>query len=313
MKKRLVLLFLLLVSLVTYETSSEFSSEIATHYKLSSNTDFVENVNIRREENNNYERSKKIKLVSWNIRDLGRTKSSENIFEIANILRDFDIVALQEVVAKDPAGAKAVAKIADELNRMGYKWDYQISNPTKSPSVYMSERYAFLWKTSKVRLIHRAYLDKHLENKCYREPFVASFKTTGESAPFYIVNYHSRKFNDKPEEEIIHFIDYPERLNSNHVIIAGDFNLNEKHSVWKPFYNNDFKNALNNKRTTLKTKCKNGDYLNHPIDNFYFTSGIKMLHANSLDFVHNCENLQEARAISDHLPVFLEFQIRDVF
>ena len=126
-------------------------------------------------------------LTSWNIQDLGRTKNPQEIHGIANILRDFDIVALQEIVAKDPAGAQAVAKIVDELNRMGSKWDYRISNPTKRPSVYISERYAYLWKTSKVRLIHRAYLDEELEEICNREPFIAAFKIKGKSEPFYIV------------------------------------------------------------------------------------------------------------------------------
>src|SRR5690554_4460363 len=177
--------------------------------------------------------SETVSLVSWNIQDLGRSKSSESIYEIANILRDFDVVAIQEVVAKDPAGAQAIAKIADELNRMGAKWDYQISNPTKSPSVYMSERYAFLWKTSKVNMVHRAYLDDELKDLCYREPYIGAFRVKGKNEQFYVVNYHSRKYNDKPEEEIIHFINYPERLVSDKILIAGDFNLNERHDVWK--------------------------------------------------------------------------------
>ena len=250
-------------------------------------------------------------LVSWNIRHLGRTKTPEDIYEIANILRDMDIVAIQEVVAKDPAGAQAVAKIADELNRMGSKWDYQISDPTKSPSVYISERYAFLWKTSKVSLIHRAYLDKELEDLCYREPFIATFKKKGSSEPFYVVNYHSRKYNDRPEEEIIHFLDYRERLKSNRILIAGDFNLNEEHEVWEPFYRRGYKSALKNQRTTLKVKCKNGDYLSHPIDNIYFTPGIEMVQAGSIDFIGTCENLKRAREISDHLPVYMEFKINE--
>ena len=79
---------------------------------------------------------------------------------MAQILRHFDIVAIQEVVAKDPAGAQAVARLVDALNRTGYQWDYRISDPTKSPSVYMSARYAFLWKPSRVAIQHRAFLDK---------------------------------------------------------------------------------------------------------------------------------------------------------
>jgi|SRR5690554_352186 len=253
--------------------------------------------------------SQGISIVSWNIQYLGRTKTPEDILEIANIVRDFDIVAIQEVVAINPSGAQAVAKIADELNRMGFKWDYQISDPTKSPSSNISERYAFFWKTSRVSLIHRAYLDKELEDICYREPYIAAFKAKGKSKTFYVVNYHSRTYKDKPEEEIIHFIDYPKRLDSDRIIIAGDFNLTERHDVWRPLYRNGFRNALSNQRTTLRRKCKNGDYLSRAIDNIYFLPGIKMLQARSLDFVQNCDNLKRAQEISDHLPVYMEFKI----
>lgn len=248
-----------------------------------------------------------LKIISWNIQNLGRTKTPDHIYEIANILRDVDIVAIQEVVAKDPAGAQAVTKIADELNRMGSKWDYQISDPTKSPSVYMSERYAFLWKTSKVTIIHRAYLDKEMEDLCFREPYIAQFKQKGNATPFYLLNYHSRKYNDKPEQEILHFKNYPKRLQSQNLLIVGDFNLNEKHTVWNP----GFKSALNDQPTTLKWNCKNGNYLSHSIDNIYYTSGITSVKARSIDFVQYCDNLKHARKISDHLPIFMEFTLND--
>lgn len=254
--------------------------------------------------------SKSIKLISWNIRHLGRTKSAEELQYIASVLRDFDIVAIQEVVAIDPAGAQAVAKIADELNRMGANWDYQISDPTKSPSSNISERYAFLWKTSKVNIVHRAYLDRELEDLFFREPFLAQFKVKGNAQPFYVVNYHSRKYTDKPEEEIIHFIDYPARLNSSNIIVAGDFNLDENHDVWRPLYHKGFNNSLYKKATTLKMKCANGNYLNHSIDNIYYLPGIEKIHAASIDFVQGCEFLELARGISDHLPVYMEFHIK---
>ena len=62
-------------------------------------------------------------LASWNIQHLGRSKTDEEIWEMAQILRHFDIIAIQEVVAKDPAGAQAVARLVDALNRMGFQWD----------------------------------------------------------------------------------------------------------------------------------------------------------------------------------------------
>src|SRR5690554_2205222 len=107
-------------------------------------------------------------LATWNIQHLGQSKTDEDRVFMAEVLRDFDIVAIQEVVAKHPAGAQKVAQLADELNRKGAKWDYRISNPTNSPSGYISERYAFLWKTSKMDLVGRAYLDKDLETQINR-------------------------------------------------------------------------------------------------------------------------------------------------
>jgi deoxyribonuclease-1-like protein len=249
-------------------------------------------------------------IASWNIQDLGRTKDRLELVQIAQIIKDFDVVALQEVVAKDPAGVQAVARIADELNRMGSKWDYSVSAATNSPSSYISERYAFLWKTSKVKLVKRPYLDKELEVLCNREPYIASFKVNKGQKTFFIINYHSRKHEDHPEEEIIHFKEYPNRLKSDRLFIVGDFNLNEEHKVWNPLYKLGFQPSLKNTPTTLKIKCRYDSYLNHSIDNIYYnTSNIELINAGRIDFVHDCGNLKNARHLSDHLPVFLEFSL----
>ena len=113
------------------------------------------------------------KLLSWNIENFGKSKSEETINYIANTLREYDIIALQEVVA-GYGGAQAVAKLADELNRKGAKWDYVISDPTSS-SAYKTERYAFVWKTSKVKKIGRAWLEKKYHLEIDREPYFCTF------------------------------------------------------------------------------------------------------------------------------------------
>lgn len=71
------------------------------------------------------------KLLSWNLENFGKSKSNFEISFIANTVKDFDIIAIQEVVA-GYGGAQAVAKLCDELNRKGSKWDYTISDPTSS-------------------------------------------------------------------------------------------------------------------------------------------------------------------------------------
>lgn len=246
-------------------------------------------------------------LMTWNIQDLGKTKDSTEIHFIARVINQSDVTAVQEVVAKDPRGAQTVAKIADELNRMGSRWDYSVSDPTHSPSSKMSERYAFFWRTSEVNFLKKARLDTALREKCVREPFVGHFVAKKSETPFQIVNFHSVPYNKEPEKEIIHFMDYPQRLNSDLVIIAGDFNLDENHMVWYDLYNQGYQPAVLNTPTTLKKRCKKGAYKSHIIDNIYYPSNqVKKINSGLMDYINDCKNLKNARAISDHLPVYME-------
>ncbi len=246
-------------------------------------------------------------ILSWNIRDFGKTKDAEEIHLIAQTVRDYDIVAIQEVVA-GYGGAQAVARLADELNRMGSKWDYRISDPTDSPP-YKTERYAFLWKPAKVQLKGRPWLDKENKDLVFREPYLAKFEAGGKL--FLLANYHARRFDEKPEEEVISFYKYPERFSEIPIIIAGDFNMASSKKAFKPLYKNGFEVNLKEVKTTLKRKCNaKGSYTNYPIDFILFQSNyFSLRNSGAIDFVGNCESLEKARGISDHLPVWASFEI----
>src|SRR5687767_7628360 len=99
-----------------------------------------------------------VKFCSWNIANFGQSKSDSEIVFIAKTLRDFDVVAVVEVVAGN-GGAQAIARLSDELNRMGSKWDYVVSNPTTGTPGRV-ERYAFLWKPSRVKKTGDAWLEQ---------------------------------------------------------------------------------------------------------------------------------------------------------
>ena len=142
-----------------------------------------------------------VKVCSWNVQHLGKTKSTEEMEFIANTLRDVDIVALQEVVAGN-GGTKAVARLADALNRKGDKWDYIISDPTNS-SPYATERYAYLWKTAKVKGVRKAWLEQKFETEIDREPYFMDFSYKGNN--FTLVNFHAIPKKKQPETEIKYF------------------------------------------------------------------------------------------------------------
>ncbi|WP_299436239.1 endonuclease/exonuclease/phosphatase family protein [uncultured Maribacter sp.] len=244
-----------------------------------------------------------INLVSWNIQDFGKTKNSEELDKISEIVKEADIIAIQEVVAGF-GGAQAVAKLTAILNRKGNKWDYAISNPTNS-SKYVTERYAFIWKTKHLKIKNRGRLITELDSVIDREPFILDFYINKKKLS--IINYHSRPYNQDPESEIKALTKYLINSLNTNLILAGDFNVNESKPIFNNLKNNGFTAAITKQKTTLKKVCKQNHYLNHPIDNIFFSKHIKRKDSGILDFVLFCENLERARKLSDHLPVYLKF------
>lgn len=246
------------------------------------------------------------KLLSWNIENLGKSKTDQTINYIANTLRDYDIIAIQEVVA-GYGGAQAVARLADELNRKGAKWDYVISDPTSS-SAYKTERYAFIWKTSKVNKIGRAWLEKKYHLEIDREPYFCTFQY--ENKQFTVVNFHAITKNRQPETEIKYFRFLPEEYPNLNLIFAGDFNCPQSHTVFNPLKKMGYQSILVNQKTSLKKECKNDKCLASEFDNMYYkTSTISTINSGIIPFYENFNSLKEARIISDHVPIWFEFSL----
>ncbi|MDT0689965.1 hypothetical protein RM549_09235 [Salegentibacter sp. F188] len=120
-----------------------------------------------------------VKICSWNLQNLGKSKSDFEIEIMAQTIKNFDVVAIQEVVA-GYGGPQAVARLVDELNRTGAKWNYQISEATES-TPYATERYAFLWKTSNVQSVGRASLIKTMLRRSIGSLSLEALGTTGKN------------------------------------------------------------------------------------------------------------------------------------
>lgn len=252
-----------------------------------------------------FSQTEEITLISWNIQDFGQTKSAAELEKIATIVRDADIIAIQEVVA-GYGGAQAVAKLADILNRKGASWDYIISDPTKS-SKYMLERYAYIWKNKHIKIKNRGRLISELQGQIEREPLTVDFYIGNEK--FSLYNYHSIPNQKNPRPEITALTNYLLNNVKSPAIVAGDFNMTETDSVFCKLIDNGYYPSIRNTKTTIKRKCVNFEYLNYSIDNIYVSSGISKINAGSIDFVLVCDEIENARKLSDHLPVFLTFRL----
>jgi deoxyribonuclease-1-like protein len=248
-----------------------------------------------------------IQLLSWNIENLGQSKSDKEILFIAQTVKDFDLVAIQEVVAGF-GGSQAVARLANELNRKGHQWDYRISNPTSS-SAYKTERYAFLWKKSRAKLKGKPWLENKYHIEIDREPYYATFEIDKKEVT--LVNFHAITKSKQPEREIKFFKFLPATYPKLNLLFLGDFNCPQSHSVFTPLKKIGYTSSLANQKTSLKKKCKNNTCLASEFDNFFYNqSKISMQKSGVLHFYTFFESIEQARKISDHIPIWIEFSIK---
>lgn len=245
-----------------------------------------------------------VKISSWNLQNFGKTKSESEIEFIADVLKDFDVVALQEIVA-GYGGSQAVAKLASMLNRKGDKWDYSVSIPTQS-TPYATERYAFLWKTVKIKKQGSGWLDQNYINEIDREPYMVSFSY--EEQTFTLVNFHAIPKKKQPETEIKYFKFFPFKYPGKNLIFLGDFNVPESHTVFNPLKKKGYFPVLTNQKTTMKMQCVGEECLASEYDNiFYNSKRMKLINSGVVLIYKSFQNMQEVRRISDHIPVWAEF------
>ena len=244
-----------------------------------------------------------LKLLTWNIQDFGRSKDKAEIRQIAEFLRDYDLVAVQEVVA-GASGPKAVAHLADELDRMGHNWDYRISDRTDSPP-YKTERYAFLWKTDRVKPVGQAWLEDSLPETVFREPYLGRFQAGDQVV--LLANFHARRGADLPEEEFPFLTILPALYPHDQLILLGDFNLDASHPVFDEWEQAGYRAIVNGEPTSLRFSCE-VDYFSSSLDNIFLPPAVHVLDSGIIDTVGDCANLKEVRKLSDHMPVWVEFE-----
>ncbi|WP_291131007.1 endonuclease/exonuclease/phosphatase family protein [Flavobacterium sp. UBA7682] len=248
-----------------------------------------------------------VKILTWNVENLGTSKSDSTITYIANTVKAYDIVALQEVVAGD-GGAQSVAKLADELNRKGAKWDYAISDPTSS-SAYKTERYAFLWKTAKVNLINKPWLEKKYSLLIDREPYYATFEYNNKQ--FTLANYHAITKSKQPETEIKHFKNLPAQYPNLNIVFLGDFNCPQSHTVFNPLKKMGYKPAFIDQKTSLKRSCENNNCLSNEFDNIWYNSNsIEVSNPKAIHFYKDFNDFAKAKEVSDHIPLSVQINLK---
>lgn len=244
-----------------------------------------------------------VKIMTWNLLNIGKSKTDEQIEYIAKVIKQTDIIAIQEVVT-NPSGAQTIAKLHEELNRSsGAKWDYAVSDPTIS-SPYRSERYAYIWKTSKVKLKGKPFLEPTYQQEIEREPYMATFIYKGKEIT--ISSIHTLPTKHQPETEIKYLKFFPEVYPEHNLIFLGDFNLTEKHTVFNPLKKLGYVPSFTDQKSSLRQKCIKGDCLASEYDNiFYHSEKNELVKATPVLFFEDFEDITIARKVSDHIPLMI--------
>ncbi|WP_338769386.1 endonuclease/exonuclease/phosphatase family protein [Bernardetia sp. ABR2-2B] len=251
-----------------------------------------------------------IKVLSWNLYNFGKSKDAQEIEYIAKKLKDYDIIAIQEV-STSLYGIRAVGKLADELNRTGSKWEYKISDPTSGNG---KERYAYVWKTTtknaKISL-KKDWLEESIAKKVDREPYMArfeiDFKKQKAKNTILIGSFHAVPKSKDPEKEVVFLEEIPNKYRTDNILILGDFNLDGRHEAFDGLRNRSFVAAFEGQKTSLRMKPKDGSPLNEEYDNIFIeTRGFVTKRAEVIHFYKDYKSLKEARYISDHIPLWVE-------
>jgi len=249
----------------------------------------------------------RIRLVTWNLYNFGRTKDDREIAVAARTLRDADLVAAQEIVTSPP-GAQAIGKLDAALDRTGFEWDYRISDPTTGDG---TERYAFLWKPSRVRLVGQAWLESSLAGPIDREPYLARFEHRQTGQRVLVASLHAVPRSKDPAREVVLLDRLHQKYTPDHLLILGDFNLDEDDEAFDALRRLGYRAVLDDQATSLRRSADPGPdgHLANEYDNIFVEAGpLRAARSGVLDFTSQFPSLKDARSLSDHLPVFVDVQ-----
>jgi endonuclease/exonuclease/phosphatase family metal-dependent hydrolase len=168
-----------------------------------------------------------IQIATWNIRMLtSRSRTDTELEVIARILSRYDLIAVQE--ARD-------ALVIERLMAMLPGHASVVSVPIGRR---VTERYAFVYRESRVELLGSPAILADPDDLFIREPFIASFRAG--SFDFTLVTVHVVYGNSIGErraevgllDDVVALVDEANGSEDD-VILLGDFNLDADDKAWE--------------------------------------------------------------------------------
>lgn len=250
-----------------------------------------------------------IRVASFNIQIFGEDKMSKpGIVELlARIIRQFDIVAVQEIRAQEQ---DLMARFVEQVNATGRKYNF-VLGPRLGNSD-SKEQYAFIFDQESVEIEPtQLYTLTDPENLLHREPLVGWFRARGPAASqaftFSLVNIHTDPDVASEEMDLMDDVLFTVRddgRGEDDVILLGDFNSSDQ-QLGELGMVSGIQPAIVGAPTNTRKTEQYDNLIFHAPATREFTG-----RAGVFDFMREYNlTLDAALLISDHLPVWAEFSV----
>jgi endonuclease/exonuclease/phosphatase family metal-dependent hydrolase len=250
-----------------------------------------------------------IRIASYNIQVFGESKLNDPKVTaiLAQIIRKFDVVAIQEVRAKD---ISFLQRFVGQVNAAGVPYDFVIGPRLgRSDS---KEQYAYIYDTTRIELDRvSVYTVKDPDDLLHREPLVAGFRARGpppnEAFTFTLVDIHTDPDEVDRELDVLDDVYRAVRNDGrgeDDVILLGDLNTSESRLGQLgavPYI------------SYVISGIPTNTHGNKTYDNILFdrrASTEFLGRGGVLDVMREFNlTLDEALKVSDHLPIWAEFSV----
>ena len=250
-----------------------------------------------------------IRIATFNIQVFGQSKLSKpRVMQVlADVVRQFDIVAIQEVRSKEQT---VLPRFVEQINADGSRYDYAIGPRLGRTS--SKEQYAYVFNTDTIQIDRQwIYTVADPDDRLHREPLVAAFRTLGPDADqaftFTLINIHTDPDETDLELDALDDVFVSVRADGSgedDIILLGDLNVDE--------YDLGELGRLPG-ITYVISGVPTNTRGNRTYDNILFDRRATVEYtgrAGVLDLMTQYGlSLDEALEVSDHLPVWAEFSV----
>lgn len=251
--------------------------------------------------------SKTLRIASFNVQVLGETKAKKpHVMDLlAQVVRQFDVVAVQEICSKNQ---DLLPTFIDLVNAGGRHYDYLVG-PRQGPAD-SKEQYAFVFDMATIETDRsQLYTVADPDGLLTRPPLVAWFRVRGlpseQAFTFTLVNVHTDPEAARHEVDVladVYRVVREDGRREDDVIILGDFNADSNH-LGRLGQLPGLTCAI----AGIPTNTRGS----HQLDNLVFNSLATAEftgRSGVFDFLREFNlSLEAAQEVSNHLPVWAEF------